>query len=56
MAQPTVDGVHYQDFTYIPIMMTMVKGIFDWGLRYKEQAASAKEQAQKWKHNSEPYG
>ncbi|XP_046339106.2 N-acetylgalactosaminyltransferase 7-like [Haliotis rufescens] len=56
MAQPTVDAVHYQDFAYTKIHSTMMKGVFDWGLRYKEQAVSPTEQARKWKHNSEPYG
>ncbi|XP_067680956.1 N-acetylgalactosaminyltransferase 7-like isoform X1 [Haliotis asinina] len=55
MAQPTVDGVHYQDFRYTPVLTDMVKGVFDWGLRYKEQVVTAKERTENWKHNSEPY-
>ncbi|XP_071079770.1 N-acetylgalactosaminyltransferase 7-like [Haliotis cracherodii] len=56
LVQPTVDVISYKDFSYNSIFTKMVKGVFDWGLLYKEMPASDKEQAATWKHNSEPYG
>ncbi|XP_046575638.1 probable N-acetylgalactosaminyltransferase 7 [Haliotis rubra] len=56
LVQPTVDVISYNDFAYKNIFYKMVKGVFDWGLLYKEMYGSDEEQAAKWKHNSEPYG
>lgn len=53
---PVIDGINWDDFGINPVYAkgTHSRGIFEWGMLYKETALPEKE-ALKRKHHSEPY-
>ena len=56
MTVPLIDGIDHEDFEYRPVYQgeTHFRGIFEWGMLYKENELPEKE-AKTRAHNSEPY-
>jgi polypeptide N-acetylgalactosaminyltransferase len=56
MTVPLIDGIDHEDFEYRPVYQgeTHFRGIFEWGMLYKENELPEKE-AKTRTHNSEPY-
>ncbi|PNF30894.1 N-acetylgalactosaminyltransferase 7 [Cryptotermes secundus] len=56
MTVPVIDGIDFKTFEYRPVYQGghHYRGIFEWGMLYKENELSQKE-AKKREHNSEPY-
>lgn len=56
MTVPLIDGVDHENFEYRPVYQgdTNFRGIFEWGMLYKENEVPEKE-AQSRTYNSEPY-
>lgn len=56
MTVPVIDGIDKSNFEYRPVYQgkTHFRGIFEWGMLYKENELPAREAAKR-KHHSEPY-
>ncbi len=56
MTVPVIDGVDHQNFQYRPVYTpgTLFRGIFEWGMYYKETEIPPDMEAQR-PHKSEPY-
>ncbi len=56
MTVPIIDGVDHDNFEYRPVYQgeTNFRGIFEWGMLYKENEVPDKE-AKSRTYNSEPY-
>jgi len=56
MTVPIIDGVDHDTFEYRPVYQAdeHFRGIFEWGMLYKETELSEKESSKRT-HNSEPY-
>lgn len=56
MTVPVIDGVDHKSFEYRPVYQAghHYRGIFEWGMLYKENELPARE-ANSRKHHSEPY-
>lgn len=56
MTVPVIDGIDHKSFEYRPVYQHGMnyRGIFEWGMLYKENEVPEKEVA-KHKHSSEPY-
>lgn len=56
MTVPVIDGVDHKNFEYHPVYADghHYRGIFEWGMLYKENEVPKKEQKRR-AHNSEPY-
>jgi len=56
LSVPVIDGINWNDFTIKPVYArgSHSRGLFEWGMLYKEGTLPAKEAA-KQTHHSEPY-
>lgn len=56
MTVPIIDGIDHKSFEYRPVYADghHYRGIFEWGMLYKENEVPKKEQKRR-EHNSEPY-
>lgn len=56
MTVPIIDGIDHKTFEYRPVYADghHYRGIFEWGMLYKENEVPAREQKRR-PHNSEPY-
>lgn len=56
MTVPIIDGIDHKDFSYHPVYADghHYRGIFEWGMLYKENEVPAREQKRR-AHNSAPY-
>ncbi len=56
LSVPVIDGINWNDFSIKPVYAagSHSRGIFEWGMLYKENTLPAKEE-RKRSHHSEPY-
>ncbi len=56
LSVPVIDGIQWSDFSINPVYArgSHSRGIFEWGMLYKENALPAKEEKKRG-HHSEPY-
>ena len=56
LSVPVIDGINWNDFSIKPVYAagSHSRGIFEWGMLYKEITVPKKEE-QRRKHHSEPY-
>ena len=56
MSVPVIDGIQWDDFSINPVYArnSHSRGLFEWGMLYKEGTVPAKEEKRR-DHHSEPY-
>lgn len=54
MTVPIIDGIDHKTFEYRPVYQANHRGIFEWGMLYKENELPSRE-AKTRPHNTMPY-